>query len=188
MVVDKRHDHSFRVPRPDLSDKLQTSNACTDCHKDKPASWAAAGDRGLVRASSGRACKTYGEAFHAAWHDEPGAAVLLAAVAADANAPSFARAGALAGLAPYVSPANVGLARKGLQDPDPMVRIAALDMLDGVPPDQLWPVVAPLLSDPIRGVRLRAVSLLAGMPTDRLSAPDRDTLDRAMQSSSRRRR
>ena len=105
--------------------------------------------------------------------------MLLAAVAADANAPSFVRAGALAGLGPYVCPANLGLARKGLQDPDPMVRIAALDMLDGVPPDQLWQVVAPLLNDPIRGVRLRAVSLLAGAPTDRLSAPERATLDRA---------
>jgi tetratricopeptide (TPR) repeat protein len=52
-------------------------------------------------------------------------------------------------------------------------------MLDGVPPEQLWPVVAPLLSDPIRGVRLRATSLLAGAPTDRLTASERATLDRA---------
>ena len=178
MVVDKRHDHSFRVPRPDLSDKLQASNACTDCHKDKPASWAAQAIAGWFGPQR-KGLQAYGEAFHAAWHDEPGAAVLLAAVAADANAPSFVRAGALAGLGPYVSPANVGLARKGLQDLDPMVRIAALDMLDGVPPDQLWTVVAPLLNDPIRGVRLRAVSLLAGAPTDRLSAPERATLDRA---------
>ena len=180
MVVDKRHDHSFRVPRPDLSDKLQTNNACTDCHNDKPASWAAAAIAKWFGPER-KGLQTYGEAFHAAWHDEPGAAVLLAAVAADANAPSFVRAGALAGLAPYVSPANVGLARKGLQDPDPMVRIAALDMLDGVPPDQLWPFVSPALTDPIRGVRLRAVSLLSGMPNDRLSGTDRDKLDRATQ-------
>ena len=62
-----------------------------------------------------------------------------------------------------------------------MVRIAALDMLDGVPPDQLWPFVSPALSDPIRGVRLRATSLLAGAPSDRLSPAERDTLDRATQ-------
>jgi tetratricopeptide (TPR) repeat protein len=62
-----------------------------------------------------------------------------------------------------------------------MVRIAALDMLDGVPPDQLWPFVSPALSDPIRGVRLRATSLLAGTPNDRLSPSERDTLDRATQ-------
>jgi predicted CXXCH cytochrome family protein len=178
MVVDKRHDHSFRVPRPDLSDKLGTSNACTDCHKDKSASWAAAAIEGWFGPAR-KGLQSYGEAFHAAWQDAPNAAVLLAAVAADAHAPSFARAGALAALAPHLSPATVDLARKGLGDPDPMVRIAALDMLEGVPPDQLWPVVAPLLSDPIRGVRLRATSLLAGAPTDRLLASERATLDRA---------
>ena len=29
MDVDPRRDHSFRVPRPDLSVKLGTPNACT---------------------------------------------------------------------------------------------------------------------------------------------------------------
>ena len=37
-----RHDHSLRVPRPDLSVKFGTPNACNNCHKDKKASWAAA--------------------------------------------------------------------------------------------------------------------------------------------------
>jgi tetratricopeptide (TPR) repeat protein len=32
MAVDHRRDHSFRVPRPDLSVKLGTPNACTQCH------------------------------------------------------------------------------------------------------------------------------------------------------------
>lgn len=32
----------MRIPRPDLSDELGTPNACTQCHTDKPASWAAA--------------------------------------------------------------------------------------------------------------------------------------------------
>jgi tetratricopeptide (TPR) repeat protein len=32
MDVDPRRDHSFRVPRPDLSMKFGTPNACTRCH------------------------------------------------------------------------------------------------------------------------------------------------------------
>ena len=32
MVIDERRDHSFRVPRPDLSVELGTPNACNDCH------------------------------------------------------------------------------------------------------------------------------------------------------------
>ena len=34
MEVDPRRDHSIRVPRPDLSVKLGTPNACTKCHLD----------------------------------------------------------------------------------------------------------------------------------------------------------
>jgi predicted CXXCH cytochrome family protein len=179
MVIDQRHDHSFRVPRPDLSDTFETSNACNDCHKDKSAAWAAA----VIESWFGperKGLQNYAHAFHAAWHDEPGAATLLAAVAADAKAPSFARAGALADLASHLSSATIGLAQKGLADPDPMVRIGALNMLDGIQPEQLWPIVSPLLSDPIRGVRLRATSLLAAMPADQLSAPDRDVFDAAV--------
>ena len=42
MGVDPRRDHSFRVPRPDLSVKLGTPNACNDCHEDQSPEWALA--------------------------------------------------------------------------------------------------------------------------------------------------
>ncbi len=32
MEVDARHDHSLRIPRPDMSLKMETPNACTGCH------------------------------------------------------------------------------------------------------------------------------------------------------------
>lgn len=66
MVVDRRHDHSFRIPRPDLSQKHGTPNACNDCHTDKASEWAASAiDRwhGLNR----KGFQTYAAAFHAAW-------------------------------------------------------------------------------------------------------------------------
>jgi hypothetical protein len=40
MVVDPRRDHSFQVPRPELSVTLGTPNACTACHQDQPPTWA----------------------------------------------------------------------------------------------------------------------------------------------------
>jgi len=42
MVNDPRHDHSFRVPRPDRSVSLGVPNACDQCHADRGAAWAAA--------------------------------------------------------------------------------------------------------------------------------------------------
>ena len=35
MVVNTRHDHSMRIPRPDLSLSLGVPNACNQCHKTK---------------------------------------------------------------------------------------------------------------------------------------------------------
>ncbi len=178
MVVDRRHDHSFRVPLPDLSAKLGTSNACNDCHADKTAAWSASAIE-RWHGPNRKGLHTYGEAFQAAWTGKATAASLLAAIAAKDGMPAIARASALAELAPHLSPSNIDLARAGLADPDPMVRIGALDMLQNAPAIRIWPLVSPLLSDPSRGVRIRAVSLLAGVPSASQPAADRDRFDRA---------
>jgi Flp pilus assembly protein TadD len=178
MVVDLRHDHSFRVPRPDLSAKLGTSNACNDCHADKTAAWSASAIE-RWHGPNRKGLQIFGEAFDAAWTGKASAATALAAIAANGGMPAIARASALAELAPHVSPSNIDLARTGLADPDPMVRIAALDMLENLPATRMWPLVSPLLSDPSRGVRIRAASLLAGVPSASQPADDRDRFDRA---------
>lgn len=179
MVVDTRHDHSFRVPRPDLSVTLKTPNACNDCHHDKPAQWAAdAIDDwfGPVR----KGLQSYGAAFHAARTDQADAAALLAGIAVDGNLPAVARASALSELSSRVSSANLAIARAALADPDPMVRIGALDMLDNVPARQTWPWISPLLSDPVRGVRIRAVAVLASLPTADQPQSDRARFEEAV--------
>ena len=178
MVIDARHDHTFRVPRPDLSVTLGTPNACNDCHRDKSAAWAAKAIEEWFGPNR-KGLQTYGAAFHAARADQSDAAALLGILAADKNVPAVARATALGELAPLVSPANIGAARTGLTDSDPMVRIGALDMLEGVRPAEIWPLASPLLSDHVRGVRIRAVSLLASVPTASQPLPDRANFDQA---------
>ncbi|OSI60262.1 hypothetical protein BSZ21_38440 [Bradyrhizobium canariense] len=178
MGVDKRHDHSLRIPRPDLSAKLGTPNACNTCHADKSAQWAAdAIERwhGPLR----KGFQNYAEAFQASWTDRTDAALLLAAVAGGPTAPAIARASALGELRSRVSPTNIELARKGLVDPDPMVRVGALDMLEGLPGERIWPLVSPLLTDPSRGVRIRAVSVLAAVPPANRPASDRAAFEQA---------
>ena len=178
MVIDTRHDHSLRIPRPDVSAKLGTPNACNGCHADKPAEWAATAVATWFGPER-KGFQTYAAAFESAWADRSDAGARLASIAADAHAPDVARASALAALASRVSPANIELARRGLADRDPMVRIGAMDMLAGVPPDQVWAPVSPLLSDPVRGVRMRAALLLAAVPTARQPAGDRAHFDSA---------
>jgi Flp pilus assembly protein TadD len=178
MVVDRRHDHSFRVPRPDVSAKVGTPNACNGCHGDKTAEWAASAVEHW-HGPNRKGLQNYAGAFHAAWTGRSDAAALLGKIAADRNVPAFARASALTELRPHASPSNANLARAGLSDPDPMVRIGALTMLEDMSSNQLWPLVAPLLSDSNRGVRISAVRLLASVP--KLSPPpgDRERFERA---------
>ena len=178
MVIDPRHDHTFRVPRPDLSVALGTPNACNDCHSDKPAAWTAHAIQEWFGPNR-KGLQTYGAAFHAARTVQADAAALLAILAADGIAPAVARATAMGELAPYVSARNIGAARGGLADPDPMVRIGALDMLENLPTGQIWSLASPLLADPVRGVRIRAASLLASVPTASQPLSDRAGFEQA---------
>ncbi len=93
--------------------------------------------------------------------------------------PGFARGGALAEAWPDLSAANLDVARSSLADPDPMVRIGALDMLASAPSGEIWPIAAPLLGDPVRGVRVRAADLLAAVPTASQPEADRAAFERA---------
>jgi predicted CXXCH cytochrome family protein len=171
MVVDPRHDHRFRIPRPDLSVKLGTPNACNDCHKDKSTEWAASAIEHW-HGPNRKGFQTYAEAFDAAWNDRVDAGKLLASVATDAKTPAFARASAFGQLGAHISSVTADLVRSGLTDPDPMVRIGALDLLQSIPVARIWPLASPLLSDPVRGVRIKAASLLASVPAGQQPAAD----------------
>jgi len=176
MVVDQRHDHSFRIPRPDLSVRYGTPNACNDCHVDKSPAWTAAAIEGW-HGSHRKGFQKFAAALHAAWTGEKDAGSLLAEIAADGQTPAIARASALTELGSRLP--SIDLSRSGLADPDPMVRIGALDMLEAFPLTQRWPLALPLLSDPVLGVRLRAVSLLAAAPTTWLSKNERARFESA---------
>jgi predicted CXXCH cytochrome family protein len=174
MVVDRRHDHSFRIPRPDLSVQLGTPNACNDCHRDKPAAWAAQ----QVKTWFGpqrHGYQAYAPAFHAAWSEAADAEALLATLVQAGDVPALVRASALAEL----PRPDVDLIRRGLSDPDPLVRLGALDALEGIPADHLWGLASPQLIDPVRGVRIRAAELLASVPATRQLAADRQKFAQA---------
>ncbi|QKP78767.1 tetratricopeptide repeat protein [Methyloligella sp. GL2] len=168
MVIDDRHDHSFRVPRPDLSELLDTPNTCTDCHTEESAGWAAAKIEDWFGPER-KGFQDYGPAFHAAWNEEADAAAQLTKIASNDDEPAFVRASALESLSAFPSQDSLALGRQALSDPDPMVRRAALEMFEGFPLAQIWPILSPLLADPVRSVRIAAASLLAGMPADGLS-------------------
>jgi tetratricopeptide (TPR) repeat protein len=65
-------------------------------------------------------------------------------------------------------------------DPDPLVRMAAADTSEALPPPVRPMLAAHLLGDPALGVRLAAASSLAGVPRDGLTPGQRVSLDSAL--------
>ena len=165
MVVHRRHDHSFRIPRPDLSATLGTTNACTDCHRNRSAAWAAAAVAHWFGPER-EGFQTFGPALWAARHEQRAAPQLLQQIADSAAQPAIVRATALAELAPYLANSLVATIDRALHDPDPLVRIGALEGLQLLPPEQRWMAAGPLLDDPVRAVRMEAVPFLLVAPPD----------------------
>ncbi|MDP2354496.1 MAG: tetratricopeptide repeat protein, partial [Beijerinckiaceae bacterium] len=178
MVVDDRHDHSFRVPRPDQSITSGAPNACNDCHKDKAAKWAADAIE-VWHGPQRKGFQNYTAALAASRANLPEAARLLIATINDRSAPSIARATALSELAAHASPEAIAAARRAITNTDPMVRIAALEVLEAAPQQQIWSIASPLLSDPVRGVRIRAALLLASVSPAMQSASGRRAFEKA---------
>jgi predicted CXXCH cytochrome family protein len=179
MVVDPRHDHSFRVPRPDLSVTLGVPNACTRCHADRPAEWAAR----QVEAWYGRAPRGYqrhAEAFAAAVRGAPGAADLLQGVVRDGDQSAIARASALERLGATAGARVIDDARAGVKDRDPLVRRAAAAGVESVEPADRVELLVSLLDDSVRAVRMEAARALAGAPRERLTDAQRTALDRGL--------
>jgi len=176
MVVDPRHDHSMRIPRPDLSMKLGTPNACTNCHTDKSAEWAAKqvhdwygeGMQGFQR---------YAETFAAAHEGKPAVGDALADLVKDASTPDIARATALKELGHYLGAKTIDAIQRGLASDDPLVRVSAVQALQSAPMNVQVPLAFPALSDPILAVRIEAAQLLSAIPPSNFPDEQRSQLE-----------
>ncbi len=179
MVIDGRRDHSFRVPRPDLSMKLNTPNACNECHKDRSTKWAAE----TVTKWYGPNHQTewhFGEALYAGQTGQPDAAELLIQAVNSTQLPAIARATALSLLPNYLRSDARAAVEKAISAHDPLVRRAAAAALAVFDPPMRLLLGSQLLNDPIRTVRLEVVPVLASVPVANFNAQQRADFDRVV--------
>ncbi|HWZ86322.1 MAG TPA: tetratricopeptide repeat protein [Thermoanaerobaculia bacterium] len=179
MVVHARHDHSMRIPRPDLSTAIGAPNACVQCHEGKSNQWAS---DAALRWWGDRLRKepTYGETIHAAQEEFAGSDAALQRLVEDSDRPTIRRATAASLLGRNAgSTASAALAR-ALGDSDPIVRDGALTGAEALEPAARLPLVSPLLRDPIRTVRIDAARTLASVPKDTMNSSERASFDAAL--------
>ena len=179
MVIDGRRDHSFRVPRPDLSASLDAPDACTGCHAKHDAAWTA----NIVTQwfPNGRQHSPhFGQAIHAGREAGTDAQGLLRLTAEDVAQPAIVRATAFSLMAAYLDAQSVASLQKGLRDVDALVRRGAAEGVSGIGASDRIALLAPLLHDPVRTVRMEALDALLGLPRSELMPADQQALDAAI--------
>jgi len=178
MVVDARRDHFIRPPRPDESVTYHTPNACTGCHTDRAASWAA----NAVQSWFGNVPRdsSYTRAIVAGRSGDSQAGALLSQIANDENRSAFARGTALDLLSGFPDSAP-STSASAARDGDPLVRAAYASAIQEIPFDRRVALAAPLLEDSVRAVRVAAARSLGTVPRNLLSFEQGKRLETVLQ-------
>lgn len=179
MGNDWRADHSFRVPRPDLAALTRAPDACTACHQDQPAAWAAARVAEWYPDSRHRG-PHYGQVLQRGREDAVMAAQELTALAQDTGQPGIVRATALWLLEQSNSPSAAARLADLLQDADPLVRAAAARLQRLAPPQDRAERLAAAFADPVRNVRMAAARAVLGDAMNRIQGKSAGDLQRAV--------
>lgn len=177
MGNDLRHDHSFRIPRPDLSIKLKTPNACTQCHRDKSDQWA---DSQYTKWYGLGRRHHYGTTLYAGYQRDPMALQALEKLVIDELHPVNVRATALSILGRYSGYTNSSLMKRALTDMQPLIRYTAARFYGGYQPDQRLDLIAPLLYDPHKVIRAQAAMNLSTIPVSQFKPPYDDAFQKAL--------
>jgi len=179
MGTDGRRDHSFRVPRPDLSMRLGTPNACNDCHTDQSAAWAFEQVQSWYPDSAHRG-PHYGDVLAAGRFDPASNREDLLALGVDTSQPGIVRATALSLLVAVTDPEIAAITERLLQDPDARVRAQAVELQRGVAPDIRVARLTPLLRDARKSVRITTARTLFELPPQALSGEAASAMRGAM--------
>jgi len=169
MGVDNRNDHSFRIPRPDLSVGSDIPNACNICHKDKDAIWSnknmkkwykktPTGKQNFSHQLAGLRKNNYNSPQYL--YD-----ILMS------NSPQIVKATATQYLGDYPSKQTYLTTIQLLRNSDEQTRLSALISLEKFPIEMRIKESIKMLSDISKIVRIEAASSLApyargDMPSD----------------------
>ncbi|MEJ2657851.1 MAG: tetratricopeptide repeat protein, partial [Desulfobacterales bacterium] len=162
MGIDYRPDHSFRVPRPDLSVKIGTPNACNRCHIDKTSKWA---DQTITKWYGPGRKQHYGSIIDAGRKRRSDIREDLIRLAGDSLYPVIVRATAISLLTAYPGKDTSRAMKLALMDDEALIRRTAVGSIAPISQREMTELIFPLLYDPVRAVRTEAARRLAEDPS-----------------------
>jgi len=173
MGVDDRRDHSFKIPRPDLSQVFDTPNACIKCHADQSNEWAS---KNLNK-----------------WHGKPkallsskqllmtlnsGQAITLEqhlSIISDGKLDVISRATAIQ-LLSYTTPSlSIDLLTPYLTHTEPLIRLSAAGIATLLAPADRVRALNALLKDKYKSIRVAAARSLVSIEIPAVNQSSFDT-------------
>jgi predicted CXXCH cytochrome family protein len=177
MGIDKRADHSIRIPQPVLSKTYQIPNACNaqGCHSDKTAQWSVGSMRkwyGLKKRPH------FATIIQKGRNGNPDALEGLIILAKDTLSPGIVRATALSLLNAYPENQSFLALEYALSDSDPLIRQTAIATINLLQFDKDARLIFPLLYDPVKAVRIQAALGVVSLQNLILNADQKDILEK----------
>lgn len=176
MGIDKRADHSIRIPRPDLSAAYQTPNACNaaGCHHDKSLEWT---NENMTKWYGQKRKPHFGEIFAKGRMGNPDVHEDLIMLSKDTLSPGIVRATALSLLSLYPTKKSFTSLETALSDADALVRHTAISTINLLQFDKDATLIFPLLYDPVKAVRIQAALSVATIKNLNLTNDQKSVLD-----------
>lgn len=164
MGVDYRNDHSLRVPRPDLSEKLGTPNACNQCHADKTNKWS----QNYINNWYGKSRKFhFGEAFALARDNKQEGFQRLKTIVNDELYPEIIRSSAIEYLGRVYQDSSKTILYQNMQNIHPLMRLISLRNLQ-LDTELCLTNMLPLLYDENKTIRVECASKLMGINANQI--------------------
>ncbi|SFV56221.1 probable deca-heme c-type cytochrome [hydrothermal vent metagenome] len=179
MGVDNRNDHSFRIPRPDLSVKIKgLPNACNNCHKDKNASWATEAMKSWYgKMPVGH--QNFAHALQSLRSNSADAPKSLYSILMS-DAPNIAKATATGYLGNYPSKQTYTTTLQMLRNNDGDIRFEALQALESFPPKMKVRELFRLLDDPLKTIRTEAARQLSSFSLGQIDDANKALYERSL--------
>lgn len=165
MGNDLRHDHSFRVPRPDLSVTYGTPNACSNCHADKSNKVLAAA---VVKWYGPNRKYHFGDDLIPGSKLDENSEVALTRLINNKEVPNIIKATAVFYLGSIQTETSLNTLLDCIQNNDSQIRYRVLRSLANFRPSSWIDAVGPLLSDKVRAVRIAAADLYITIPKEQI--------------------
>ena len=158
MGVDDRRDHSFKIPRPDLSTQFNTPNACIKCHDNKSNQWASANlekwhgkPKALAKSKPFLMALNNGQAINLEDH---------LSIIADSKLDVISRASALQMLSFTTQMVTIEILKPYLTHQEDLIRLSAATTALLLTPKIRVLHLSPLLTDKFKAIRVAAARSL----------------------------